>query len=92
MLFFSSNYLFRRTIHQAYRKRLPDFVTSGNNPPIWTFKPADIFESLDAFMLRLNDLKDIFELANEFSKLERVEIGGINGKNINRNILKVMLV
>lgn len=80
---------FCREKHQEFRKNLPTFINEGNDPPLWSFKPADIYQLLDLFIQRLNDLKDIFDVANEFSKLERVEIGGINGRQINFAISKV---
>lgn len=56
---------------------------------MWTFKPSDTFGLLDSFIGRLNDLRNVFETATEFSKLERVEIGGIKGRHINRELGKI---
>lgn len=65
---------------------MPEFINheTGNNPPIWSFEPACIYEQFDRFIGRLTALRHIFDTANEFSKLERVEIGGIKGRQINR--------
>lgn len=81
----------RRRINAEFRNSLPDFINreTDNDPPLWSFKPGDIFDLLDKFIGRLNDLRIVFETATEFSKLERVEIGGIKGRHINRELFQI---
>ena len=47
------------------------------------------FELFDKFFDRLTDMKKIIDIANEFAKLEKVEIGGVQGRQIGRNIQRV---
>lgn len=41
---------------------------------------------MNLYIQRLKDIRDIFQTANEFSKLDRIEIGGIKGRNLSRRI------
>lgn len=68
------------------RLNLANYVNraNGNDPPVWSFKLASVFELLDRFIARLKAMAELFETAVEFNKLERVEIGGAKGRTINR--------
>lgn len=57
---------------------------------MWTFKPRVIFEVYDRFVARLMKIKDIFVTANEFMKLEKVEIAGLKGRSISRHLAEVI--
>lgn len=73
--------------HEKFRAMLPNYIKDNNNSPIiWSFKPRVVFELFDLFLERLNDIKNMFETANEFMKLEKVEIGGVKAKQINRSL------
>lgn len=41
---------------------------------------------MNLYIQRLKDIRDIFKTANEFSKLDRIEIGGVKGRNLSRRI------
>lgn len=74
-------------MHAEFRERLNEFNNHSDQiPPIWSFQTSVPFKIFDDFLQRLNEIKDIFVTANEFMKLEKVEIGGIKGKQIKRNL------
>jgi len=74
---------------KEYRDKLPSFVLPERTPIMWTFRPKDIFERFDYFMKRLYVIRDIFETANEFYKIEKIEIGGLRGRNLSRSIQQI---
>ena len=48
-----------------------------------------VFKRYDSFLERLGIIKEFFNTAQQFLKLEKVEIGGIRGKALTTNINKV---
>lgn len=76
---------------QYYREKLKDFYKFGTKRSFWTFRETPTFDRFDAFVLRLKDFLEIFNVANEFSKLEKIEIGGRIGKSTKRKLMKVCL-
>lgn len=69
-----------------YWKKLETFRKPNSKSEYWSFHPEAIFNDLDIYMSRLTAMKDIFEIAFEFKKLEEVVVGGLNGRNTNRSI------
>lgn len=59
------------------------------NVPPWTFNPSAVFYRLDAFLKRLADIEWLFHTVIEFSKLEKIEIGGILGRSLSSRIVGV---
>lgn len=72
-----------------YRDKLASFVQPGKNPILWTFRPTDIFERFDKYLDRLEVIREIFVTANEFYKVEKIELGGLKGRNLSRGIQEV---
>lgn len=78
-----------KTCFKEYREKLPSFALPDKNPILWTFAPKDIFQRFDQYMGRLYTVRDIFETANEFYKIEKIELGGLKGRNLSRSIQEV---
>lgn len=57
--------------------------------PPWTFNSTAVFTRLDAFLKRLADIEWLFNTVLEFSKLEKIEIGGILGRSLSARIISV---
>lgn len=57
--------------------------------PSWTFNSSAVFTRLDAFLKRLTDIEWLFNTVMEFSKLEKIEIGGILGGSLSTRIINV---
>jgi dynein heavy chain, axonemal len=77
---------------KEYREKLPSYaarLSPDKDPILWTFRPKDIFERFDQFMARLYDVRDIFDTANEFFKVEKIELGGLKGRNLSRVIQEI---
>lgn len=60
-----------------------------DSPP-WTFNSSAIFSRLDEFLKRLADIEWLFRTVLEFSKLEKIEIGGILGRSLSLRIVAVV--
>lgn len=58
-------------------------------PVGWTFSSSNVFDRLNVYLNRLNDIRQIFITAIEFAKLERIEIGGLKGRCLSRKICEV---
>lgn len=56
----------------------------------WSFDTEAVFERLNAYLLRLHDVSDIIVAANDFLKLEKIEIGGIKGRHLCERIRAVL--
>ncbi|XP_014225178.1 dynein beta chain, ciliary [Trichogramma pretiosum] len=57
--------------------------------PVWTFNPSAVFGRLNAFLKRLNDIEWLFDTMLEFSKLEKIELGGTQGRSLSTRIMGV---
>ncbi|KYN05431.1 Dynein beta chain, ciliary [Cyphomyrmex costatus] len=68
------------------RKHMPGLKPEA---PPWTFNSTAVFTRLDAFLKRLADIEWLFDTVLEFSKLEKIEIGGILGRSLSARIISV---
>lgn len=55
----------------------------------WTFHPNAVFERFNAFLERLNTIQWFFSTVIEFLKLEKVEIGGLKGRQLSAKITTI---
>ena len=55
-------------------------------PKLWDFQDSIIFERFDSFVARLHTVKEFFKTAQQFLKLEKVEIGGIRGRALSGRV------
>ena len=65
---------------KEYKAKLPSYYKEDKKPKLWEFQEHLIFKRFDSFMERSNTIKEFFRTAQQFLKLEKVEIGGIHGK------------
>lgn len=66
-----------------------DMPAMKPHAPPWTFNSSAIFARLDDFLKRLGDIEWLFYTVMEFSKLEKIEIGGILGRSLSTRIINV---
>lgn len=78
-----------RTSFKTYRDKLPQFVPPGKNPILWSFKVQDVFDRFDLYMKRLYLIREIFDTAAEFWKLQKIEIGGIKGRQLTSSLMDI---
>ena len=58
-------------------------------PKNWEFQEELIFKRYDAFVERLTLIREFFQTSDQFLKLEKVEMGGIRGKNLSSRIFHI---
>lgn len=75
----------------AAKSELHKYEKPGTNPIPWSFQAKTIFKRLNVYIQRLHDIREIFQTANEFSKLDRIEIGGVKGRNLSRRIADALV-
>ncbi len=81
-----------RAAFREFKAKLPDYfsnVDQQKKPKTWDFQEHLVFKRFDAFVERLNIIKEFFKTAQQFLKLEKVEIGGIRGKALSSRINNV---
>lgn len=75
-----------KTCFFEYRSRLSSYVLDETHHSLWTFYPRDAFERFDHYLKRIYEIRDIFEIAYEFFKAEKIEIAGVRGRHLGRVI------
>ncbi|XP_022915026.2 dynein beta chain, ciliary isoform X1 [Onthophagus taurus] len=78
--FFSLFTYYKENLQRFYKDRPPE---------LWTFHPNTVFERFFAFLERLQTIQWFFNTILEFSKLEKVEIGGLKGRNLSAKVVEV---
>lgn len=76
-------------IFTTYKGNLGHFFKDGNIKS-WTFHPNTVFERFNVFLGRLNTIQWFFNTVLEFTKLEKVEIGGIKGRILSARVTGVL--
>lgn len=77
-----------QNVFEFYRENIHKFTRNGQLQP-WNFHPNVIFSRYNAFVDRLQIIGWFFNTVLEFSKLERVEIGGMRGKILSARVSAV---
>lgn len=74
-----------------HKAKLNEYKKYQNQPIVkWTFDPDIIFERLNLFLVRLNDVHRIISAANDFFKLEKIEIGGTKGRYLGEKLFNIL--
>ena len=80
-----------KKIFQKYKGNLASYFTEDKKPKTWDFQEILVFSRYDAFLTRLNIISEFFNTAQQFMKLEKVEIGGIRGKLLTNYVKKIFV-
>ena len=75
-----------RSAFREFKAKLPSYFKGDKKPKTWEFQEHLIFKRCDSFVDRLNIVKEFFRTAQQFLKLEKVEIGGLRGKALSNRI------
>lgn len=74
-----------------HKANLDQYKIKSNQPLIkWSFDPDTVFERLNSYLMRLHDVHGIIVAANDFLKLEKIEMGGIKGRHLGERIRCVL--
>ncbi|KAK2885147.1 hypothetical protein Q8A73_021621 [Channa argus] len=77
--------LFRDT-YEERRANLTQYKKNGSLVKPWDFSPLLVFSRLDCFINRVRTIKDILLTAVDLLKLEKLEIGGIQGRALSQQV------
>ena len=78
-----------KTTFQHFKSVVPTYFSEDKTPKTWEFQEHLVFQRFDDFLARLGIIEEFFLTAQQFLKLEKVEIGGIRGKALTTSIKKV---
>lgn len=67
---------------EIVRMNLETYFPEDIEPKPWNFHPRSVFQRLMNFIDRLKLVRQILETNLEFTKLEKVEIGGLRGRGL----------
>ena len=65
---------------KEFKAKLPTYYKDEKKIKTWEFQEHLIFKRFDSIVDRLATIKEFFRTAQQFLKLEKVEIGGIRSK------------
>lgn len=80
---------FFQTSFEYVRNNLTNYFNEEVEPLPWAFHPRNVFQRLMDFVDRLRLISLILETAIEFTKLEKVEIGGLKGRLLSQKCVDV---
>ncbi|KAB7494342.1 Dynein beta chain, flagellar outer arm [Armadillidium nasatum] len=75
-----------RELFDKHRQKISEYFEEGQDIWTWEFHPKQAFGRLEKFLTRLQEIKNIFEIAKEFLKIEKIEFGGPKGKVLGTKI------
>ncbi|ROT70436.1 putative dynein beta chain, ciliary-like [Penaeus vannamei] len=78
-----------RDSFEEHRGRVDTYFPEDERPRRWEFHPTHAFARMDQFLSRLANIKEIFDIAKEFLKIEKVEFGGPKGKVLGASVSAV---
>lgn len=78
-----------RTLFDEYKANLESFFKPPRSYLPWSFHPNAVFERMNAFIERLHTIQWFFCTVIEFLKLEKVEIGGLKGRQLSGRITAI---
>ncbi|KAL9897380.1 dynein heavy chain at 93AB [Glossina fuscipes fuscipes] len=82
---------FFRELFDHFKENIGEYFKDPvQRPPVfWTFHPNSVFRRFSNFVDRLNTIQWFFHTVTEFLKLEKVEIGGLRGRQLSTRITAV---
>ncbi|XP_075248756.1 dynein beta chain, ciliary-like isoform X2 [Convolutriloba macropyga] len=72
-----------------YKEEIKGMFKEDAQAEGWDFPPSLVFNRFDGFTERIEVVLYLYETAIEFSKLEKVEIGGLKGKMLTANVFQI---
>ncbi|GFN78401.1 dynein heavy chain 9, axonemal, partial [Plakobranchus ocellatus] len=80
--------IFRAT-YNDHKEKLASYFKDGATPREWEFSSDLVFSRYEKFTERVQTVKELMETALEFYKLEKIELGGIQGKQLSDRVANI---
>lgn len=80
-------------VFEETRERLPKMfrnLEEGEEPILWQFHPRMVFQRIMDFVARLKLIEDLFDNAHQLSKLEKIVVAGLKGRDFSVKIVRIM--
>nr|XP_054501017.1 dynein axonemal heavy chain 17 [Agelaius phoeniceus] len=76
---------------QSYSTYCSELMTTffPEREELWEFPPPQIFGRMAAFLHRLKDIKELFQVAIDFQRLEKTVLGGVRGNFLGTWVLRI---
>ncbi|XP_063266171.1 dynein axonemal heavy chain 17 [Prinia subflava] len=76
---------------QSYSTYCSDLMPTlfPRQPQLWEFPPTQMFGRMDAFLHRLQTIKELFQAAIDFQRLEKMVLGGVRGNFLGSWVLQI---
>lgn len=78
-----------KSAFEIVRANIMSYFKADEEPKPWLFHPRSVFQRLMNFIDRLKLVLSILETNLEFTRLEKVEIGGLRGRGLSFKCLEV---
>ena len=78
-----------KSVFQTSKANLPTYFKEDEQPKTWDFQEKLVFDRFDSFTERLKTIQEFCTTANQFLKLEKVEIGGLRGKVLTQGVGRI---
>ncbi|KAE8736964.1 hypothetical protein FOCC_FOCC017583 [Frankliniella occidentalis] len=75
-----------KEVFEESRGNLGSGYFKNSEPVMWNFKSKIVFERLNQYIERLEKVQTVFDAGVEYSKLEKVEIGGLKGRILGQKV------
>ncbi|GAB1599188.1 dynein beta chain, ciliary [Argonauta hians] len=75
--------------YEEYKSKLEEYFEDETKVKLWQYSPALVFDRFDKFLQRIQVVKKLMETSIEFMKLEKVELGGIKGKILSKQVIQI---
>ncbi|XP_014229978.1 dynein beta chain, ciliary-like [Trichogramma pretiosum] len=77
-----------RDVYEFFRGRVPSYFRR-QEPVQWTFHERLVIGRLLKLLERLREIENILTIAQEYLKLEKIELGGLKGKDLMNGLIDV---
>ncbi|XP_076453714.1 LOW QUALITY PROTEIN: dynein beta chain, ciliary-like [Babylonia areolata] len=74
---------------EEHRQKLKTYFKEDQDPLMWEFAPDLVFARYDKFVHRVETVRDLMDTALEFMKLEKIELGGVQGKSLSAQVVGI---
>ncbi|XP_034948410.1 dynein beta chain, ciliary-like [Chelonus insularis] len=78
-----------RDLFEEFCTNIENYFQNVTKRVQWTFHERLVLERLMKYEKRLNQIKELFEIVQNYLKLEKIEISGLHGKELFRQVNEV---
>ncbi|XP_015433748.1 PREDICTED: dynein beta chain, ciliary-like [Dufourea novaeangliae] len=73
---------FYQETFRLFKEKIEYYFKGAIEPVPWTFHEKLVFKRIQLFEKRLKEIESLFDVAQDYLKLERIEMAGLKGKSL----------